>query len=78
MNKASLTNSKNIYHIKTYAGLIEFINANLEKVIIYNLPEYFTVFHSILLRIVFDKIFEYVILLFYLLIVIILLIFDAV
>ena len=43
-----------------------------KKGIIYNLPEYFTVFHSILLRIVycvFDKFVEYVTLLFCLLIV---------
>ena len=55
-----------------------------EKVIIYHLPEYFTVFCSILLRIVycvFDKFLEYFTLLFCLLIVqrslIILFIFDA-
>ena len=55
LNKTRLTSSKNIYQI---IDLIEFINANLEKVIIYNLPEYFTVFRSILLKIVycvFDK-----------------------
>ena len=40
--------------------MIELINDNLEKVIIYNLPENFTVFHSVLLRIVlclFNKLF---------------------
>ena len=81
LNKTRLTSSKNIYQI---IDLIEFINANLEKIIIYNLPEYFTVFRSILLKIVycvFDKFFEYVTLLFCLLIVqrslIISFIFDA-
>ena len=64
--------------------LTEFINANLEEVIIHNLLEYFTIFRSILIKIVycvFDKFFEYVTLLFCLLIVqrdlIILFIFDA-
>ena len=42
LNKTRLTSSKNIYQI---IDLIEFI-------IIYNLPEYFTVFHSTLLRII--------------------------
>ena len=59
LNKTRLTSSKKIYQI---TDLIEFINANLEKVITYSLPEYFTVFRSILLKIVycvFDKIFEY-------------------
>ena len=59
LNKTRLKSSKKIYQI---TDLIEFINANLEKVIIYSLPEYFTVFRSILLKIVycvFDKIFEY-------------------
>ena len=81
LNKTRLTSIKNIYQI---IDLIDFINADLEKVIIYNLPEYFTVFRSILLKIVycvFDKFFEYVTLLFCLPIVqrclIILFIFDA-
>ena len=83
LNKTSWTNSKNIYQTIDLIGLI--------KVIIYNLPEYFTAYHSIrilririLLRIfsiVFDKFFEYVILLFCLLNVqrglIILFIFDS-
>ena len=59
LNKTRLKSSKKIYQI---TDLIEFINANLEKAIIYSLPEYFTVFRSILLKIVycvFDKIFEY-------------------
>ena len=69
MNKTRLGSSKNIYQI---SDLTEFINANMEKVIIFDLPEYFTAFHSILLRIVlcgFDTFFEYVTLLFCLLIV---------
>ena len=63
---------KNIYQI---TDLIEFINASLLffcKFFIYNRPEYFTVFRSILLRIVycvFDKFLESVTLLFCLLIV---------
>ena len=81
LNKTRLTSSKNMYQI---IHLINFINANLEKVTIYNLPRYFTVFRSILLKIVscaFNKFFKYVTLLFCLLIVqralIILFIFDA-
>ena len=69
MNKTRLASSKSIYQI---IHLTEFINANMEKVIIFNLAEYFTVFHSILLNIVlcgFDKFFKYVTLLFCLLIV---------
>ena len=81
LNKTRLTSSKNMYQI---IHLINFINANLEKVTIYNLPRYFTVFRSILLKIVscaFNKFFKYVTLLFCLLIVqrglIVLFIFDA-
>ena len=62
LNKTSWTSSKNIYQTIDWIELI--------KVIIYNLPEYFTAYHSILLRtfnIVFDKFFEYAILLFCLL-----------
>lgn len=69
MNKTRLASSKSIYQI---IHLIEFINANMEKVIIFNLAEYFAVFHAILLKIVlccFDKFFKYVTLLFCLLIV---------
>ena len=73
--------SKNIYQV---IDLVQFINAYLEKVIIYNLPECFTVFCSIFLGIVycvFDKFLEYVTLLFCSLIVqrdlIILFIFGA-
>ena len=80
LDKTRLTSSKNMYQI---IHLINFINANLEKVTIYNLPRYFTVFCSILLKIVscaFNKFFKYVTLLFCLLIVqrglIILFIFD--
>ena len=50
LNKIRLTSSKNIYQI---IDLIDFINTNLEKVIIYNLPEYFTAFFSVLLKIVY-------------------------
>ena len=71
-----MTSSKNIYQV---TDLIEFVNFNLQKVTIYNLTEYFTVFHLIC---VFDNFFEYATLLFCLLIVprgiIVLLIFDAV
>ena len=76
-----MTSSKNIYQT---IDLTDLINANVEKVIINNLPEYFIVFNSILLKIVlcvFDKFSEYVMFLFCLLIVqrglIILFIFDA-
>ena len=76
-----MTSSKNIYQT---IDLTDLINANVEKVIINNLPEYFIVFNSILLKIVLcvlDKFSEYVMFLFCLLIVqrglIILFIFDA-
>ena len=82
LNKTRLTSSKNIDQI---TNLIEPNNASLDKVIIYNLREYFTVFRSILLRFalcVFDQFFEHITLHFCLLIVqrdlVILFIFDAV
>ena len=58
LNKTRLKSSNNIYQT---IDLIELINANLEKVITYNLLQYFTVFYSKLLRIilcVFDKFLE--------------------
>ena len=82
LNKTRLTSSKNIDQV---TNLIEPNNASLDKVIIYNLREYFTVFRSILLRFAlcaFDQFFEHITLHFCLLIVqrdlVILFIFDAV